>query len=81
MSQRIAPVDLDAVEPPVKTVLEAQARQWGAPLFPHAVHARRPTIFRGVQAMWSGIASSGLLAPELNRLICRRVAALNGCPF
>jgi hypothetical protein len=81
MCQRIAPIDLEIADAPVKAVLQAQQKRWGAPLLPHAVHARRPSIFKGVQAMWSGLASSGLLAPELHNLVNRRVALLNKCPF
>ncbi len=81
MSQRIAPVDLETADASVRAVLGAQRKRWGAPLLPHAVHARCPSIFRGVQAMWSGLASSGLLAPQLHNLVNRRVAFLNKCPF
>lgn len=81
MCQRIDPVDLETADPSVKPVLEAQEKRWGAPLLPHALHARRPSIFRGVQAMWAGLASSGLLAPELHNLVNRRVAFLNNCAF
>jgi hypothetical protein len=81
MCQRIPPIDLETADPSVKAVLRAQRSRWGAMLLPHAVHARRPSIFRGVQAMWSGLASSGLLAPELHNLVNRRVASLNKCPF
>jgi len=64
-----------------RRVFEAQAKKWGAPLKNHLVHARRPTIFRGVRAMWQGIEGSGLLDPRLLALVNRRVAALNGCEF
>ena len=58
-----------------------QARKWGAPLLNHLVYARRPSIFRGVRAMWTGIDASGLVDPALKALVNRRVAALNGCQF
>jgi hypothetical protein len=78
---RIAGVDPLHVEGAIKTVLEAQTATWGAPLLNHLVYARRPTIFRGVRAMWTGIDASGLIDPALQALLNRRVAALNGCVF
>jgi hypothetical protein len=80
---RIDGVDPDAPEldPAVRAVFEAQARKWGAPLLNHLVYARRPSIFRGARAMWTGLDASGLLAPALKALVNRRVAALNGCEF
>jgi hypothetical protein len=78
---RIDSVDPNRVEKPVRTVLEAQAKKWGAPLLNHLLYARRPTIFRGVRGMWSGLDLSGLVDPRLVALINRRVAALNGCVF
>ena len=62
-------------------VLAAQTRKWGAPLLNHLLYARRPTIFRGVRAMWTGLDSSGLIDGRLVALINRRVAAINGCEF
>ncbi len=69
------------VEGAIKQVLDAQARQWGAPLANHLLYARRPSIFRGVRAMWTGIDASGRVDGRLRALINRRVAALNGCEF
>jgi len=62
-------------------VLEAQRKKWGAPLLNHLLYARRPTIFRGVRGMWSGIEASKLIDPKLQALVNRRVAALVGCEF
>jgi len=78
---RIDGVDPDRVEKPLRAVLEAQAKKWGAPLLNHLIYARRPSIFRGARGMWSGLDSSGLVDPGLVALINRRVAALNGCVF
>ena len=78
---RIEGVDPEKTEKRVRAVLEAQKERWGAPLFNHLVYARRPTIFRGVRAMWGGLEASGLLDPRLVALVNRRVAALNGCVF
>lgn len=64
-----------------RKVFEAQAKKWGAPLLPHLLHARCPTIFRGVRAMWAGIEASGLIDGRLQALLNRRVASLNGCEF
>jgi len=78
---RIEGVDPETVERQIKTVLDAQTEAWGAPLLNHLIYARRPTIFRGARAMWTGIETSGLIAPALAALINRRVASLNGCEF
>jgi hypothetical protein len=78
---RIEGVNSDEVESYIKNVLEAQARKWGAPLLNHLIYARRPTIFRGARAMWTGIDGSGLIDARLQALINRRVASINGCEF
>jgi hypothetical protein len=78
---RVPDADPERLDPPVKAVLEAQAKKWGAPLLNHRVYARRPTIFRGARAMWSGLDASGLLDARLVALLNRRVASLNGCEF
>jgi hypothetical protein len=78
---RISGVDPDRVQEPIKAVLEAQTKKWGAPLSNHLLYARCPTIFRGVRAMWTGLDSSGLIDGKLISLINHRVAAINGCEF
>ena len=78
---RIDGLDPKQTERRVRAVLQAQAERWGAPLLNHLVYARRPTIFRGVRAMWGGLEASGLLDSRLVALVNRRVAALNGCVF
>jgi hypothetical protein len=78
---RIEAVNTREVESYISNVLEAQAKKWGAPLLNHLVYARRPSIFRGVRAMWAGIDASGLIEAKLRALINRRVASLNGCEF
>jgi alkylhydroperoxidase family enzyme len=78
---RIPGADPDAVEASIKGVLDAQVRRWGAPLLNHLLYARRPTIFRGARAMWTGLEASGLIDAGLRALVNRRVAALNGCEF
>ncbi len=78
---RIEGVKPEDAEPPVRAVLEAQRKKWGAPLANHLVYARRPTIFRGARAMWTGIDGSGLVDAKLQAMINRRVAFLNGCEF
>jgi hypothetical protein len=78
---RIPAVDSDRVETSIKQVLDGQARKWGAPLLNHLLYARRPSIFRSVRAMWSGIEASGLIDASLQALINRRVAAINRCEF
>jgi hypothetical protein len=78
---RIEGVDPGLLGTQIKAVLQAQTKKWGAPLLNHLLYARRPTIFRGVRAMWAGIDSSGLIDGKLKALINRRVAAINGCEF
>jgi len=79
--QRIEGVDPDNVDPQIRTVLDAQRKRWGGPLLNHLVYARRPAIFRGARAMWTGIDASGLIDARLQALVNRRVAFLNGCAF
>lgn len=78
---RISGADPANTERYVKDVLEAQAKRYGGPLLNHLLYARRPTIFRGVRAMWGGLETSGLIDPKLTALINRRVASLNHCEF
>ena len=78
---RIPEADVGNADRYVKQVLEAQREKWGAPLLNHLIYARRPSIFRGARAMWTGIDSSGLITDELKALLNRRVAFLNGCEF
>ena len=78
---RIEAIDPSQAEPRVRAVLEAQRKDWGAPLNNHLVYAHCPAIFHGVRAMWSGIGSSGLIPGVLQALVNRRVAALIGCEF
>ena len=78
---RVANADVQAADKYIKTVLEAQTKDWGNPLLNHLVYARRPSIFKGARAMWTGIDASGLIGASLRALINRRVAFLNGCEF
>ena len=78
---RIPGVDPDKAEGPIAATFAAQAKKWGGPLLNHLVYARRPTIFRGARAMWTGIDGSGLIPGPLQALLNRRVAAINGCEF
>lgn len=78
---RIDDVDPTQLDPYGKKVFGSQAKAWGKPLLTSQLYARRPTIFRGAQGMWAGLAGSGLLPGPLIALLNRRVAALNGCVF
>ena len=78
---RIKDVELEEAESYIKRVFAAQAKHWGAPLLNHLLYARRPSIFRGVRAMWNGIEASGLIDARLQALVNRRVARINGCEF
>jgi hypothetical protein len=78
---RIPDVDAASAEPQIRAVLDAQRKKWGGPLLNHLIYARRPSIFRAVRGMWSGIDASGLIDEKLKALVNRRVAYLNGCEF
>ena len=78
---RIEGVDPGRAQGQIRAVFEAQTKKWGTPLLNHLLYARRPTIFRGARAMWSGLDSSGLIDGKLVALINRRVATINGCEF
>ena len=78
---RIEGVDPEEVDDYTRRVFEAQARTWGAPLLNHLLYARRPSIFRGARGMWMGIEASGLVDGQLQALVNRRVASINGCEF
>jgi len=78
---RVANANVTEADKYIKSVLEAQAKDWGNPLLNHLIYARRPSIFKGARAMWTGIDASGLIDASLRALINRRVAFLNGCEF
>ncbi len=78
---RVQDADPNAADQYIKNVFAAQKRTYGAALLNHLIYARRPTIFRGARAMWSGISSSGLIDLKLQALLNRRVAFLNHCEF
>jgi len=78
---RVANANVTEADKYIKSVLKAQAKDWGNPLLNHLIYARRPSIFKGARAMWTGIDASGLIDASLRALINRRVAFLNGCEF
>jgi len=78
---RIPGIDPTKAEGAILAVLKAQAERWGTPLINHLLYARRPSIFRGARAMWTGLDQSGLIPGTLQALINRRVAYLNNCAF
>ena len=78
---RIADANREQADRYVRDVLDSQEKTWGAPLLNHLIYARRPSIFKGARAMWTGIDASGLIDASLRALINRRVAFLNGCEF
>ena len=78
---RVPDAEVSQLDRSIRAVLEAQAKRWGAPLLNHLIYARRPSIFKSVRMMWSGLDASGLIDTRLVALINRRVAFLNGCEF
>lgn len=78
---RVANANMETADKYVTSILEAQKKNWGSPLLNHLIYARRPSIFKGARAMWTGLDASGLIDPALRALINRRVAWHNGCEF
>lgn len=78
---RINGIDPNEADGYARKIFEAQTKKWGGPLLNHLIYARRPTIFRGVRGMWTGIEGSGLIDGKLQALVNRRIASLNGCEF
>jgi alkylhydroperoxidase family enzyme len=78
---RLSGIDPKDAAPQLQAVFEAQVANWGKPLAPYLIYARRPSIFLAVRAMWDALDASGLVEGPLKALVCRRVASLNGCPF
>lgn len=78
---RIEGIDPASADERTRRIFAAHTERWGAPLAPHLVYARRPSIYRGARAMWAGLDESALLAPGLVAAVNRRVAALVGCVF
>jgi hypothetical protein len=81
VAMRLEPAQLHTLDHRIKSVLEAQTTKWGRPLLNHLIYARVPAIFGAVRAMWSGIASAGLIEESLQAMVNRRVAQLNRCDF
>jgi hypothetical protein len=78
---RIQPVNPATVDSRIQAVFEAQRKRWGGPLLNHLLYARRPSILRGVRAMWGGLDASGRIDGKLQALVNRRIAGWNGCQF
>ena len=78
---RIEETELSKTEARVRRDLEAQQKQWGAPLTPSLIYARNPGLYVAIRGMWKALGASGKIEPGLAALINRRVAALNGCVF
>lgn len=78
---RIRDIVKEKIDGYAKRLFDAQTKQWGAPLLPSLIYARRPSILKSTQGMWAGLGTSGLLDSKLTTLVNRRVASLNGCVF
>ena len=72
---RLTGIDPASAQGEIAAVFQAQTERWGAPLKGYLLYARRPTIIRGVRAMWTGLDAFGLLDPGLVAMVNRRVAA------
>lgn len=78
---RIKEAEPAQCEDRVRRYLEAQGKNWGAPLTPSLILARAPAVFTAVGDMWAALGSSTAIDPALAPLLNRRVATLNGCVF
>ena len=78
---RISGIKAQEAEASASAVLQGQKQVWGDFLNPYLIYARRPSILKSVGGMWEALSESGLLPGTLTTLICRRVAAINGCVF
>ncbi len=78
---RVAGISVSDAGPAEKQVFGRQVEEWGVTLEPYEIYARRPSILHAVLGMWDGLGASGLLDRSLTTLVCRRVAAHNGCVF
>ena len=78
---RITPLDPDAVEGPLKDMVEGQRRLWGKALSPYLLYGRSEAVFKGTSAMWPAMHAMKRIDPKLKTLVNRRVAWWNGCPF
>jgi alkylhydroperoxidase family enzyme len=78
---RIRPVDADTAEGVLKDIVEGNRSRWGKPLLPYLLYARSPAILQGTMAMWAAVRSFEKIDAQLQRLVNRRVAWWNGCPF
>lgn len=78
---RINPVDADAAEGALKDIVDGNRSRWGKPLLPYPLYARSRAIFKGTMAMWVAVRSFETTDAQLKRLVNRRVAWWNGCPF
>jgi hypothetical protein len=78
---RIEGVTKETAPAELRGTFEEQEKQYGAALNTLSIYALRPTIYKGVQALASGIRESGLIEPELRHLVCVKAAGINGCPY
>jgi len=78
---RISPVDPDTAEGALKDIVDGNRNRRGKPLLPYLLYARSPAIFKATMAMWDAVRSFEKIDPQLKRLVNRRVAWWNDCPF
>lgn len=78
---RIAGLAPEAATGEVAQLFAAQIERYGRVLPPSALQARIPVVYRAIRGMWAALDESGLLPKTLVRLVNRRVAGHNGCPF
>jgi len=78
---RVREVTKSEANDEVRAIFEEQEKRYGCVSNTAKVHALRPTIQKGIQALAQGIEASGLIDPELRHLVCVKAASINGCPF
>jgi hypothetical protein len=65
----------------IRSIYDANVKNWGQVSNTTGVWAYRPSIQLGVQAVGRGLTESGLISEKLRCLINVRIASQVGCGF
>jgi hypothetical protein len=74
-------VDIEAMEPDVAKMAEAQIKTFGTVLNSTRQSAHVPAVAAGAAAMSRGLKRSGKTPTRLDHLLNLRVGAIVGCPL
>jgi alkylhydroperoxidase/carboxymuconolactone decarboxylase family protein YurZ len=78
---RLAPPDPEHLPAPVREILAAETKRFGAPLNTTMVLANHPAVLTAYKAWSKAMSETTLIPAALRYLVYVRVAGLNGCPF